>query len=450
MNLLIDEVQSLFTCCNKNKVTHQLLKGVSTDSRNIEKGQLFIALKGENFDGHDFIEKAIKKGAALILSEKKYNHPNVIVVDDTIKALGILAKYYRSKFSIPFISLTGSVGKTTTKNMINSVLSILKNVHTTKGNKNNHIGLPMSLFNLTNEHEISVLEMGMNHLGEIDYLSSIAKPTIGILTNIGVSHIGNLGSKENIFNAKKEMLNHLSPKSLLLINGDDEFLLSLQDNSPFRVITYGFGVHNMIKASNYKLLPLNKGSQFMINDELYTLNTLGKHNVYNSLPAIILGKEFGLNLKMINQGLNMFTHEKMRLEISKIHGMTIINDAYNANTQSMKAAIDVLATQKGRKIAILGDMLEMGEFSKDNHLDVGKYSSSSIIDVLIGVGEQAKYYIEGAKEFKTSNISLYYFSNLQQLAKEINDIIQIDDIILLKGSRGSKMESVMGFINKKE
>ncbi len=450
MNLWIDEVQSLFNCCNKFNMTHQLLKGVSTDSRNIEAGQLFIALKGENFDGHDYIDKAIEKGASLILSENSHINPKVIKVDDTIKALGLLAKYYRSKFKIPVIGLTGSVGKTTTKNMINSVLSFSKNVHTTKGNKNNHIGLPMSLLDLTSEHDISVLEMGMNHLGEIDYLSSIAKPTISILTNIGVSHIGNLQSKENIFAAKKEILNHLLPKSLLLLNGDDEFLKSLQDNSPYRVITYGFGNHNMVKASHYKLLNENNGSQFMIGDELYTLNTLGKHNVYNVLPAIILGKEFGLDTQMINQGLKTFTQEKMRMDISKIREMTIINDAYNANTQSMKAAIDVLVTQQGRKVAILGDMLEMGDFSKDNHLDVGQYVANSMVDVLIGVGNDAIFYIDGAKKEKISNLNLYYFPDLTQLATNINDIIQPGDFILLKGSRGSKMESVIEFISKKE
>ncbi|MCK5811453.1 MAG: UDP-N-acetylmuramoyl-tripeptide--D-alanyl-D-alanine ligase [Clostridiales bacterium] len=450
MNLWIDEVQSLFDCCDKEHRTHQLLKGVSTDSRDIKVGQLFIALKGENFDGHNYIDKAIKKGASLILSEKNHLNPKVIKVDDTIKALGLLAKYYRLKFSIPVIALTGSVGKTTTKNMINSVLSTLKNVHTTKGNKNNHIGLPMSLFNLTSEHDVSILEMGMNHLGEIDYLSSIAKPTISILTNIGVSHIGNLGSKENIFIAKKEMLNHLLPKSLLLINGDDEFLMSLQANSPYRVITYGFSSHNTVKASHYKTLEDNKGSQFMIGHELYTLNTLGKHNVYNALPAITLGNEFGLSTKMINQGLKTFSNEKMRMNISKIQGMTIINDAYNANTQSMKAAIDVLDIQKGRKVAILGDMLEMGDFSKDNHFDVGKHVANSLMDVLIGVGNDASFYIDGAKSAKNSNLELYYFEDLSYLEKNINDIIKQGDSILLKGSRGSKMETVIEFINKKE
>jgi len=445
INLSINEIYNILFGIKNYFNVDIFIEGFSTDTRTIKKDQVFVAIKGEHLDGHNYIKNALEKSACLVISEQKYENKKVIVVNDSIKALGDIAKYYRKKFNIPLIAITGSVGKTSTKKMITSVLESKMNVHSTKGNLNNHIGLPMTLFNINDTTDISVIEMGMNHLNEIDYLSSIALPTIGVITNIGTSHIGNLGSKKNIFRAKLEILNHIKEGSDIYINGDDEFLKKLKDNKKYHFITYGFNKENDYNISEYTIL--NDGScTFKINNEQYKIPVIGKHNVYNASVAIIIGKSFNLTYNNIILGLKNYSNEKMRMETYIKGKFTIINDAYNANTQSMKAAIDVLKEYKQRKIAILGDMLELGTFSQKSHEEIGKYIAKSNIDILVAIGKEAQNYLNGAIRENMKRENIYIFETLIDIDSKINDIIQDNDVILIKGSRGSKMENVLKYI----
>jgi len=445
INLSINEIYNVLFGIKNYFSLNVPIKGFSTDTRTIKKDQVFIAIHGEHLDGYNYIKSALEKNACLVISEKEYDNKKVIVVNDSIKALGIIAKYYRQKFNIPLIAITGSVGKTSTRKMITSVLESKLHVHSTKGNLNNHIGLPMTLLNIDDKTDISVIEMGMNHLKEVDYLSSIALPTIGVITNIGTSHIGNLGSKENIFKAKLEMLNSIKKGSDVYINGDDEFLIKLKKKNEYNFITYGFNKENDYNISDYNILN-DKSCTFKVNNEQYQIPVIGKHNVYNALVAIIISKSLNLSYNDIMIGLKNYSHEKMRMETYNNGTYTIINDAYNANPQSMKAAIDVLKEYKKRKVAILGDMLELGTYSKESHEEIGKYVAKSNIDILIVVGKEIKNYLAGAIMGNMKRDNIYIFESLVDLGSKINDIIHDNDIILLKGSRGSKMEDVQKYI----
>ena len=445
IDIYTNEIYDLLDKTIEERINNTQIKGISTDTRTIKVNQVFFAIKGPNFDGNKYVFDALKKGACLVITEEKSQDKKVICVENSIIALGLLAKYYRNKFQIPFISITGSVGKTSTKEMIKSVLNISYNVHSTIGNLNNNIGLPMTLFNMTKEHEISVIEMGMNNFNEIDYLSNVLEPTIGVLTNIGVSHIGILGSRKNILKAKLEMLNHMKKGSIIYINGDDDLLITLKNRDDFRFISFGFNTTNDIVAYDYQYDNNNKCS-FKLENEKYEINEIGKHNVYNVLPAIILAKQLKIPYTKIQEGINNFKNEKMRMNIIIKGNYTIINDAYNANTQSMKIAIDVLKTYKKRKVAILGDMLELGKFTKKSHIEIGEYLANNSIDIIIAVGKEAINYKEGAIRNGFSYENIYIFNNINQLKEKINDIIYNHDIILLKGSRSSKMEEVIELI----
>lgn len=449
MNLSTDEIYSLFGACPTEKTENQVIEGVSTDSRSLTADQVFFAIRGENFDGNDYIEKALSQGACLVVGERTFPDRRVITVTDSVLALGILAKYYRRKFDIPVIAITGSVGKTSTKEMIKSVLMRKFNVHSTTGNLNNHIGMPMTLFHLSEEHDISVLEMGMSHFNEIDYLSDIASPTFAVFTNIGVSHIGNLGSRENILKAKLEMLSHMKPYSTVLINGDDDMLKTLKDRNDFSVISFGFNQDNDYAVSQF----VNESEErcsFSLNGHSYILKTGGRHNVYNALPAIIIGEMNRISKDQIQEGLYSYQNAKMRMDIIKKGTLTIINDAYNANTQSMKAAIEVLSLYPNRKVAILGEMLELGDFSDISHEEIGAFTATQGIDVLIAVGHQADKYRIGAVNKNMKSKMVYTFNDFIELKTMINDIIMDNDVILLKGSRGSKMEETLNLIDLKE
>ncbi|TCT16854.1 UDP-N-acetylmuramoyl-tripeptide--D-alanyl-D-alanine ligase [Natranaerovirga pectinivora] len=435
----------------KELVNGDKIKGVSIDSRNIIPGQLFIPIKGENFDGHDYIKAAMDNGALISLtSDEEKMPPNVsgILVKDTQEALVKLAKYYRSTFEIPFIGITGSVGKTSCKEMIASVLSTRFKVHKTKGNYNNDIGLPLTILDMDVDTEISILEMGMNHFNEIDFLGEIALPDYAVITNIGLSHIENLGSQEGILRAKSEIINHLSPDGLLLLNGDDEFLRTLEGKVSQEITFFGFNKTNEYFVKNYEALGL-EGVKATIQSPTETyninLNTLGKHMLYHTLSAIIIGERLSLIKEEIEKGISQYENEKMRLNIVKLeNGITIINDSYNASVDSMKAAIDILDHSKteGRSVAILGDMFEMGAFSKGAHEDVGKYIASKSIDMLICVGEDSRWMYEGAFAHGYKG-NLLYYKTKDGLNDAMKDVLKHKDLILVKASRGMKLEDTI-------
>ncbi|SJZ33373.1 UDP-N-acetylmuramoyl-tripeptide--D-alanyl-D-alanine ligase [Garciella nitratireducens] len=456
-SMTLDEILKAVNGTLLNVIDRKEVHGISIDSRTLKPGDLYIPIIGTRFDGHDFIDQAIGKGAIACFTEKKdyYNKDvNIILVEDTLKALHSLALYYRKKMNIPFIAITGSSGKTTTKDMIASVLEQKYKVLKTKENFNNEIGLPLTLFELESHHEIAVIEIGMSNLGEISRLVHIVYPDIAIITNIGLSHIEKLGSQEKIFQAKKEILETLSKNQIALLNGDDPFLSTIKSDK-FKVKFIGIKSNKLdLKAKN--IVKTEKGIQFSIKDknniiERYFLNLPGLHNIYNSLMAIYIGKYYGMNFKEIQKGLEKFKPSKMRMDIFEKGKVKVINDVYNANPDSMKAALKVLkdSSKIGRKIAVLGDMLEMGKWAAKFHYDVGKFVYNCNVDILIGVGENAKYYVQGAMNEGLCKEKAVLFKTNDEAIAYLDTIIQNDDVILIKGSRGMNMEKIVNFLQER-
>lgn len=427
---------------------------ISTDSRNVASGDLFIPIVGERFDGHEFVDNALKSGAAGALTQKEVSLTAggvIISVNDTLKAFGDIARYYREKFSIPVIAITGSVGKTSTKDMIAGVLAQRLNVLKTEGNFNNEIGMPKTILSLEDHHEAAVLEMGMRGLGQISYLSGIAKPQIAIITNIGLSHIELLGSRQNILKAKLEILDGLSSNGLVILNGDDDLLSGLRDLLKFRTVFYGIGEGADYQAYNIQTAGEHGSSyEISIKGKEYKVNVPvpGIHNIYNSLAAIAAGLEAGIPMEIIVDGILSYSPGNMRQNIISCKGYRIINDVYNASPQSMEAAISVLkdVAGSGRTIAVLGDMLEMGEWAEEVHSNVGRFAAAKGIDYIITVGENARYIAKGALEAGVSPEKVLAFDKNEEAAAILTSIIKTNDTVLAKGSRGMKMEEIVKWL----
>lgn len=436
---------------NCSKIDH--VKGISTDTRKLQQGDLFVALKGENFDGHEFVTKALESGAAVVLSQKELpGELPYILVKDTLKALHNLAKTYKKRFQIPFVAVTGSSGKTTTKDMVASVLKEKYKVLKTEGNFNNEIGLPLTLFNLDSSHEICVLEMGMSSLGEIEVLADIVRPDVGIISNIGTAHIENLKSRDNILKAKTEMFTYFSQNNIAVINGDDDMLQQLK-NKPYQIVCYGRSHYNDYIAEN--IIEKDDGIDFeLLNSgkrEKYHIPIPGIHNVYNALSAICIGKLYHMNQNEIQRGLSSFKPSKMRMEIFQgIMDIKVINDSYNANPDSTMAAIQVLSSMdtKGRRVCILGDMFELGDYAKEGHNKVGRFAAESKIDVIIAVGKMSSEVINGASLAGGSQLKLIAFEDVKAAMLEIKKIIKSSDVVLIKGSRGMFMENIVDILRE--
>ena len=429
------------------------IENITTDSRKqIEKG-LFIPLRGERFDGHDFIKNVYEKGviATLTMNEEVVDQKiATILVEDTNKALLDLGCFYRKQFILPVVGITGSVGKTSTKEMISAVLSGKWNVHKTQGNFNNEIGLPLTLFDLNASHEAAVIEMGMNHFGEIHNLTCCALPDVAVITNIGTSHIENLGSREGILQAKLEILDGLHPKGVLVINGDND-LLSTIDHLSVQKLSYGLMATNDYWAKDIQSQGEYTTATVISPRQTYTIRikALGEHMVYNTLAAIAVAEHFGLTEEEITRGLSSYAPAKMRMHITTSeNGLTIIDDTYNASPDSMKAALKVLCDYdvKGRKVAILGDMFEMGEFAPKLHQEVGQFAAETNIDVLITIGDLAKHIYEGYQEKGTKEV--YYFKTKEAFIENIMHVIQKEDCVLLKASRGMHFETLIEEVRK--
>jgi UDP-N-acetylmuramoyl-tripeptide--D-alanyl-D-alanine ligase len=395
---------------------------VETDTRKDMAGKLFIPLAGENFDGHDFIEDALEKGAVAALSRNaiRSETTKIIKVNDTKQALLDLAEYHKSLFDVKTVAVTGSVGKTTTKEMIAAVLSKKFNALKNEGNFNNEIGLPLTVFKIEPATETVVLEMGMNHFGEIRKLSKVARPDVCVITNIGTAHIEFLGSREGILKAKREIFEYMKPGGKVILNGDDYLLRTLN----IRKTLFGLS-----KGCNLRAEEVGEDS-FRYKGADFKLKLPGKHMIQNALCAAAVGEAFGVPLLDIKSAIEEFSGGKMRQEIIKTKNYTIINDAYNANPDSMKAAIEVLKKfPGGRKVAILGDMFELGERSGQLHAQVGEYARD--LDVLIAAGDDARFYN-----------AEYYFPLKENLIKSLDKILKTGDVVLIKASRGMKFEEI--------
>lgn len=444
-----------------------ICKNFSKDTRTIQKGDTYIAIKGENFDGNLFWKQALEKGAdCVIVSEisyeekdlETYQNKNIIKVKDTLQALYEIAKLKRSFYQIPVIAITGSVGKTSTKDMVANVVSQKYKTLKTIGNNNNNIGLPLTILRLQ-EEEAMVLEMGMNHFGEISLLTSIAKPDICIITNIGTSHIGNLGSRENILKAKLEILEGTNNPTIIINNDNDLLHIWQEKNKKDRNIVT-FGIRNLSDL-NAKDIHLNQeNSEFLCTldgkETKIKVPVGGEHFVLNALCAVSVGNALEIEKEKIVKGIQSFELTKKRMDMVELEdGTKIINDAYNASLESMQASLKYLAEFKNnRKIAVLGDMLELGEYTKKLHEQVGEAVKQNGIDVLITSGENAKFIRKQAKKSGMPEENTYYFESKQAITKKLQEILKPGDVVLFKASNGMKFfelaEEVLLWNKKKD
>ena len=422
------------------------------DTRAIKDGDIFIGFKGETVDGGIRYKEALENGAKGCIINKcanenleKIENKFILEVEDTILATHQIAKLKRKKYNIPVVAITGSVGKTSTKDIIASVVSEKYDVLKTQGNMNNHIGLPMTILGLRN-HTAMVVEMGMNHFGEISTLTKIAKPTIAVITNVGTAHIGNLGSRENILKAKLEILEGLSKDGTVVINNDNDLLHKwyLENKDNYNIVTYGIENDSMEKAQDINYL--ESSSKYNLKNEgVIEVPVGGEAFVYNSLAAISVGKALGISMDKIKQGILKFELTKMRLDVQKSSkGYTIINDCYNANYDSMKSALQYLNRTTGnRKIAVLGDMLELGDFSKKLHEGVGNAVVENKVDILITVGKEAKNI---AKIAMKNNVETYEYTDNNSAISKLKEILEPEDAVLVKASNSMNFKEIVSAI----
>lgn len=441
-----------------------ILTDIVRDTREIKKGDTYIGFKGEHNDGNLLYNTAIENGAKIcILKEssvkdkinleieeikEKHSDIAIILVEDTVKALQEIASFKRKMYDIPVVGITGSVGKTSTKDIIASVMSKKFNVLKTLGNYNNQIGLPLTVLSLREENAM-VVEMGMNMPNEISPLSKIAKPTVAVITNVGTAHIGNLGSRENILKAKLEILDGLQDDGILVINNDNDMLHNWymkNQNIDLKIVT--FGMENKSDIMPYDIELLEDGSKYKIDMDGKTYNVNisvgGNHFVLNSLCAIAIGRIFDIPMEDILEGIANFELTKRRMQVEKNKaGIIIINDCYNANYDSMKAAIEYLGKLNSKKkIAVLGDMLELGNFSKELHEKVGEEVAKNNVNILITVGSEAKFIVNKALEKGFNKENIYECKDNEEAIKIIKKIASSEDAILLKASNGLNFQEI--------
>ena len=435
------------------------INNVTIDTRKIKLNDCYIGIKGEKNDGNKFYMDAFNKGATIvILDNYEYNENDIkylqkhnkmlIVVPDSIKALGSLAKFKRSKFKNPVIAITGSAGKTSTKDMVYSVLNKKYNAHKTIGNQNNHIGLPLSILSLDETNEILVLEMGMNHLKEISYLTDIARPDVAIITNVGTAHIGNLGNRSNILKAKLEILEGLNDSGNLIINNDNDLLhrwyLKYKDKYNYNIITIGINNNSDFIATDIKMK--DNSSIFYCKGEKFIVPIGGEHFIYNALVAIATSSIFNVSVNLIREGIKDFELSANRMSITNKDDILIIDDSYNANYDSMSYAIKYLGNLDGRLIAVLGTMKELGDFSEELHRNLGKLIVTEEINVLITVGDYAKYINEEAINQGFNANNSYHFNNNKDAINLLKKIITANDKVLIKASNSLNFKEIVDAI----
>lgn len=434
-----------------------VVNNLTIDSRRVKPGDLFFAIIGENNDGHNFIPEAIDNGAKVVITSrsiKPYSGIAIVLVRDTTTSLQDLAAVVREKITdLKVVGITGSAGKTTTKDIMASIISQERKVLKSKGNFNNEYGLPLSILDLEGNEDVAILEMAMRHKGDISRLAEIAKPGIGVITNIGPAHLENLKTIENIANAKSELLTGIGRNGIAVLNYDDEYIREMvNDFKNLNKITISLKDENVdYYADQIEFIQNGEGSRFRVHEEdnVYTLemDRAGEHNIYNALAAIAVARLLNLSWDSIKNGLKDIEVTELRQEIRKIDGIKIINDSYNANPLSMKAGIDSLINiESNRKIAVLGAMLELGRIENAAHREIGKYLYKNSIDVLVGVGSMGEIIAEGALEAGMAEQNIYVYKNNEDAASFLNKIMKSGDAILVKGSRALEMEEIVDLL----
>ncbi len=425
------------------------VSGVSTDTRTIQRGNLFIALQGENFDGHAFLTKACQEGAAAVIISKAEaakeldETVSVFLVPDTRQALEDVAHFHRMRFQVPVIGVTGSNGKTTTKDMIAALLGTRFSVYATQKNFNNEIGLSMTLLSMTEKTEVCVVEMGMRGFGQIAELCRIASPTIGVVTNVGTSHIGILGSQANIAKAKSELIEALPADGIAVLNGDDSYVKAMGDLFAGKVITYGIKGHGTVSGKEIHYDPDQTRYTCILFDQAFKvkLGVLGPHNVYDALAATAVARILGVDIRKIQKALADFKPAGQRQTLLDIHGISIMDDSYNANPLSMEMAFYSLKQCPAKhRYLVLGDMGELGEQEEKLHYETGRKAAEIGFDGLITVGPLCHALAEGAKAGGMTAVTTT--DSCEEAAQELVKFVQPGDMVLVKGSHYMHMESI--------
>lgn len=444
---------------NLRKMEKKKVSGVSTDSRKIRKGEIFFAIKGVKFDGHDFVDSSFKKGAVACVvnfewferNKEKFKTKILIAVEDTLKALGKLANVYRKDFDIPFIAVAGSNGKTTTKEMIAFVLGQKYKVLKSEGNLNNQIGVPLTLFRLRKSHQIAVVEFGTNHFGEIRYLCEVAEPDHGLITNIGREHIEFLGGVEGVAKEEGSLFDYLYERDgFIFVNVDDPHLREMSEKFKNK-IAFGFAEGADVRGEIIDIDGLARVKfkvKFDGKEQILKLKIPGEHLVMNAISAFAVGLKFGVSANLIKRALQSYKPFSKRMEILKVNGITIIDDTYNANPDSVIASLKTLAQMKcsGKRIAVLGDMLELGSYAEEAHREIGRKVAEFGIDYLFTYGSDMHYAYEVASDLIKHSM---HFDDKDFLVYHLFEVAEKGDVVLIKGSRGMRMEEVVEkFINK--
>lgn len=427
-----------------------VVNDITTDSRKAESGVLFAAIKGENADGHDYVSSAFSKGAICAIVEKDVSADGTVIkVENTILALGKIARFLMRRMCVPVVGITGSVGKTTTRDMTYAVVSKMFNTLKNQGNFNNEIGVPLTIFSAGESIEAAVIEMGMDNFGEIDRLSHIVNPTISVITNIGMSHIERLGSQENIYKAKAEIFKNTKASGTVVLNGDDKILMAHVNEISQNVVTVG------VKNTNADIVAKNIVSDVdSVSFDVFgfgksfsvTLPVAGEHNVLNALLAIAVGLVLEIPEKEIKDALSQFSMTKMRMDIIDAKTIKIINDCYNAAPASVTAALSVLGKYEDRKVAILGDIAALGEYSKKAHFDLGFEVVKNDIEVLVTIGRNARYIAEGAYEQGMDSGGIISVDTVEEVYPLLSNVIEEKSVVLVKASRVMELERVTEFL----
>ncbi len=423
-----------------------VVTGFFTDSRQADEHKMFVAIKGEKTDGHKFVDMVFAKKSSVLSEENLETTGNYVIVENSVKALQQIALDYRNKFTIPFVGITGSVGKTSAKEMVALALESELDVLKTLGNANSQVGVPLTLMRVEDNHQTAIIEMGMSLPGEMERLAYSARPQYAVFTNVGVSHIEYHGSKEKIMEEKLRITDYFNNTSILFVNGDDPLLAEL--TAKYKIVKFGLSDNCEYRAVD--VIEDDNGTSFNCRANGDTVNiklqTYGAHNIRNALSALAVADTLGVSRDNSIKAISSYTPPTMRQQVKKVHDLTVIDDSYNASPDSTFTALDVLNTVKGsRKIALIGDMLELGDYSKKGHESVGEYAKSLNLDFLIGFGEEAQHTVNAFADKEKSK----WFTDYDEARNFLLNLVQTDDVVLCKGSRGMKTDRFVEAIENK-
>jgi UDP-N-acetylmuramoyl-tripeptide--D-alanyl-D-alanine ligase len=415
----------------------------SIDTRTLAAGDLFVAIRGPNRDGHEYVAEAVRQGAVAAMVERAVEAPApLVIVRDTVESLQRVASQARQRWGGQVVGVTGSAGKTTTKDIIARMLGTQMPVGRTEGNLNNHIGVPLSILRLPEEARVAVLEMAMNHTGEVRELARIARPDVGVVTNVGHAHAGSFDSVEDVARAKRELIEELGPGGVAVLNADDHRVLRFREFHSGRTLTFGLSAEADVRGEDVEETPA--GVRFRVGDDLYESPLMGRHGVLNLLAGIAVARHYGVPADVQRETARSLEAGRMRGQRFLHEGITVLDDCYNSNPEAVRAMLDVLrVTPARRRFAVLGEMLELGRWSESLHRDVGRYAAGSGINVLVGIRGAARHMVDEALRTGMSDSAAFFFPEPAEAGEALRRLVREGDAVLFKGSRGTQVEQAM-------